>query len=172
MQRIMIIGNSGAGKSTLARKLAARLNLELIHLDEEFWRPGWVETPKPEWNQKIAQLVQKESWLIDGNYTSSIPIRLERADTVILLDRSRWICLWNVLKRTIYYWGQPRPDLGPGCPERFDWPFLKYVYNYNKNYLPRVQQSLAKRKEETAFVKLRSRREINVFLKNLHVGTP
>ena len=169
MQRIMIIGNSGAGKSTLARKLADRLNLELIHLDEEFWQPGWIETPKPEWNQKVAQLVQKESWVIDGNYTSSIPIRLERADTVILLDRSRWICLWNVFKRTLYYWRRTRPDLKPGCPERFDWPFLKYVYHYNKNYLPRVQKSLANRKKETALIRLCSRREIDVFLKDLKV---
>jgi len=50
VQRILVIGCGGAGKSTLAREIASRTGLPLIHLDELHWKPGWVGTPKDEWD--------------------------------------------------------------------------------------------------------------------------
>ena len=41
MQRILVIGSSGTGKSTLARQLA-QARAAVIHLDQEYWQPGWV----------------------------------------------------------------------------------------------------------------------------------
>ena len=168
MQRILIIGNSGAGKSTLARQLAQRLQLELIHLDQHYWLPGWTEPKKEKWEETVGRLVQQEKWVIDGNYTSSLPIRHERADTIIFLDRSRWICLWNVFKRLIQYYGRVRPDLSADCPERLDWPFLRYVYHYDRDYKPRVLKSLGGNSNPDAhLIVLRSRKEIDRFLHNL-----
>ena len=46
MERILVLGPCGAGKSTPAVKLGAKLGLPVIHLDKEYWRPGWVE-PDP-----------------------------------------------------------------------------------------------------------------------------
>ena len=53
MKRILIIGNGGSGKSTFAKKLHKKLNLELIHLDNLFWKPNWVQTPKLEWHNVV-----------------------------------------------------------------------------------------------------------------------
>jgi adenylate kinase family enzyme len=49
MKRVLVIGSGGAGKSTFSRRLGERTGLEVIHLDVEHWRPGWVEPPKEEW---------------------------------------------------------------------------------------------------------------------------
>ncbi len=130
MQRIMIIGSGGAGKSTLALQLAGLTGLPLIHLDQHYWLPGWVEPSKAEWAQKINNLVGAESWIIDGNYNRSLDTRMSRADTIIFLDYKRWLCLYRVLKRYLQYAGKTRPDMQPGCPEKIDAPFLWFVWNF------------------------------------------
>jgi len=143
MKRILIIGCSGAGKSTLASELGAGLGLPVYHLDKLFWRPGWVEAPLEEFDAKLAELLKTECWIMDGNYNRTLPERLKYADTVIFLRYSRWICLWRVLKRRIKYHGCTRADITDGCPERLDREFLRYIWNYNRDMLPRVNAAIA-----------------------------
>jgi hypothetical protein len=61
-------------------------HLPLIILDREFWRPGWVEKPRNEWRAKVIELVARDAWIMEGNYGSSLDLRLPRADTVIWFD--------------------------------------------------------------------------------------
>ena len=85
VKRVMVIGCSGAGKSTLAIRLGRRLGLPVVHLDQRFWKPGWVETPDDEWDERMRELVAEERWVIDGNYGRTQVMRMERADTIIFL---------------------------------------------------------------------------------------
>ena len=65
---------------------------------------------------------------MDGNYFKiCAERRFEEADHILYLDFPRRICLPRVLKRWITYRGKTRPDMGPGCKEKVDWPFLKWV---------------------------------------------
>jgi adenylate kinase family enzyme len=143
VRRVVIIGCAGAGKSTFARTLARRTNLPLIHLDREFWRPGWVKTPRGEWRGKVIELVAGENWIMDGNYDSSLDLRLPRADTVIWFDYPRRRCLWRVVKRIVITYGQVRPDMGAGCPEQIDPAFLRWIWNFNRRERPALLQQLA-----------------------------
>ncbi|MEL7122101.1 MAG: adenylate kinase, partial [Bacteroidota bacterium] len=136
MKRIMIIGCGGAGKSTLARQLHEKTGLPLIHLDKHYWLPNWVESDKKAWKQKVQQFAHEEDWIIDGNYGGTMDIRLERATTVIFLDRSRWLCLYRVMMRLLKNKGQTRMDMGAGCKERFNWEFMSYVFHYNETRRP------------------------------------
>lgn len=129
-QRIMIIGCGGAGKSTLARRLGEITGLPVIHLDAEHWQPGWVVTPKEEWRRKVEALVRRDRWIIDGNYGGTLPIRMAAAETIIVLDYPWWLCLWRVGLRIVQYRGHSRPDIGPGCPERIDWQFIKWILDF------------------------------------------
>src|SRR6266436_5243884 len=101
MKRVLIIGSGGAGKSTFARRLNNILNLGLIHLDTLYWNPGWVETPKPEWRAIVEGLLGKDSWIIDGNYSGTLDIRIAACDTIIFLDIGRATCAWRILKRLL-----------------------------------------------------------------------
>ncbi|MEQ9519873.1 MAG: topology modulation protein [Parvibaculum sp.] len=142
MKRVLVIGPSGAGKSTFATALAARTGLPLIHLDQQYWKPGWVETPEAEWLQKVEGLVARDTWIMEGGYSASFHIRMPRADTIFLITRPRWLYIARVLLRTLKHYGRVRPDLAEGCPERFDLDFLKWVWNYEKRSLPSIYEGL------------------------------
>ena len=132
MRRILVMGPPGSGKSTLARKLGTRLGLPVIHLDQAFWRPGWVEAPAEEFRSAIERAVANPAWIIEGNYTSmALPARLARADTLVYLDLPAWLCTIRVVRRVLLGWGRTRPDLAPDCPERLDWAFIRFVWAWN-----------------------------------------
>ena len=165
VNRIMVIGCCGAGKSTLAKKLHKRTGLELIHLDQYYWKSGWIESSPEEWTKKVAALATKPKWIIDGNYTRTMNLRLEKADMVVYLDYPTWKCLTRVIKRILRYRGTVRPDMPEGCPERFDWEFLHYVASFNI----RKRQSLLKRlntlRPEQKVMILKNDEQVKAFLK-------
>ena len=166
MERVVIIGCGGAGKSTLARKLGEKTGLPVIHLDKLFWKPGWVESSPEEIDQKIRDVLAQPRWILDGNFNRTLQQRIERCDTVIYLDFSRFACIRGVIKRILTTHGTVRPDMGDGCPERFDLEFLKWVWNFNKNKRQRYYDMLNGLEGKQVLI-LRSRREVNMFLHNL-----
>jgi adenylate kinase family enzyme len=166
MERIIIIGCGGAGKSTLARQLGDKLSLPVVHLDKLFWLPGWVEMEKDAFDALLLEEMAKEKWIMDGNFNRTMSQRLERCDTVIYLDFSRFACLMGVLKRVITTYGKERPDMGEGCPERIDFEFLKWVWNFNKNKRERYYKMLNEAEGKQTIV-LKNRRMVKRFLKSL-----
>ncbi len=142
MQRILIIGPCGSGKSTLSREVGERLGLPVFHMDQLGWLPGWVETEKNELRARIETVVATDRWLIEGNYGSTLHLRLPRADTVIYLDFPIRLCLWRLLRRTLSYRGRTRPDMPDDCPERFDFAFFRYVLFWNWGPGPRTEERL------------------------------
>ena len=166
MRRILVIGSSGAGKSTLARRLAGILDLELIHLDSLYWKPGWIESESEAWKAAVRQAVSKESWIMDGNFSGTLPERLDACDAVIFLDLPRMVCLWRVLKRVITNFGRTRADMPAGCPERFDLEFLVWVWNFPVRSRPKVLALLESRCATKEVVHLRSRRKVSEFVES------
>jgi adenylate kinase family enzyme len=138
MKRVAIVGCSGAGKSLLAIKLGEMTGLPVIHLDREYWRPGWKEPTRFEWIEHVMELAKGERWIIDGNYSGTMDIRFEVCDTIVFMDYPRNVCLMRVLKRVLRYYGRRRPDMPEGCNERFDLLFMKWIWNYRKKVRPLV----------------------------------
>ena len=143
MQRILVIGSPGAGKSTLARELVAHTGLPLYNLDKLHWLPGWVERDRAEGLEELRRVLAQERWIIDGNYGSSLPERLTRADTVVWLDYPTQLCLARVFKRWWQYRGRTRPDMTEGCPENLNLEFLHYVLVFRMNWQARNAGALA-----------------------------
>ena len=167
MQRVLVIGISGAGKSTFARALADKTGLPLIHLDKEYWQPGWTMTPRGEWRERVAALVAGQRWLMEGNYASSLDLRLPRADTVLWFDYPTAKCLRRVLWRVASTYGQVRPDMGAGCPEQFDWEFLRFVWSFNRVERPKILKALAMHARHLDPVVFRRDGEVKQFLARL-----
>ena len=166
MERILVIGCPGAGKSTLSRQLGEKLGLPVIHLDRLFWKPGWVESTREEFDARLLAQLEHPRWIIDGNYTRTYPQRLAKCDMVIHLDFNRFACLWGVISRVLKNYGQVRPDMPEGCPERFDWEFLKWVWNFNRTHRPRNLAAL-EAAEGITVITLKNRRQGQEFLRQL-----
>lgn len=155
-ERIAIVGPPGSGKSTLARTLGVRLGLPVVHLDAHFWSAGWVQSDEAQWRETVRALAAGERWIIDGNYSSTMDIRLPLAETIIFLDFPRWLCLLRVLQRWLTYRGDTRPDLPPGCPERIDLDFLRWIWNYPQRSRPKTVALLRELQYEKRIVWLQS----------------
>ncbi len=165
MQRVLIVGPGGAGKSWLAKRIAARTGLPLVHLDREFWHPGWVETAKPVWRARVQALAAGERWVMDGNYGGTLALRMERADTIIFLDVSRWTSLAGVLRRR--FLAGPRDDIAEGCPERLDLTFLRWLWAYHDHHRPGVLAQLGDHGYGRTVVVLHDRQAISKFAQSL-----
>lgn len=170
MERIAIIGPSGAGKSTLARAMGQHLGIPVVHLDAVFWHSGWIGTPRDEWRDIQTRLVTPTQWIIDGNYGSTLDVRLERADTVVFLDFSRRYTIPRVLRRRIQYQGRTRPDLAPGCPEKIDWEFIQWVWRFPTRERPSIIQYQTARPADQTWIRLTSPREVREFLDRISVS--
>lgn len=90
-----------------------------------FWKAGWVMENKTIFIEKQNKVLNKQSWIIDGNYGGTMNLRIEKADTILLLDFSVYKCLFRVLKRSLF--NKSRTDMAFGCEERFDIEFLKFL---------------------------------------------
>lgn len=164
MKKIIVIGSGGAGKSTFSQRLGARLGLEVIHLDAHHWRPGWVAPPKDVWHAQVAELVKRDAWVMDGNFSSTLELRVKACDTVVFLDLPRRVCMWRVMKRLVTYYHQRRPDMAEGCRESFDFSFLRWVWGYRKRTRPTVVRLLEENEGRKRVVRLRTAREVEEFL--------
>lgn len=144
-QRIAVLGPCGAGKSFMARALGERLGLPVVHLDAEYWQPGWREPDAGAWATRAAAIRAEQRWIIDGNYLDSLDARLDRADVAVVLDYRRRVHVPRMLWRVASTYGRVRSDMAEGCPEQVDLEFFRYTWTYRKARLPRIIRAVSNR---------------------------
>jgi adenylate kinase family enzyme len=140
--------------------LADLLGLPLIHLDREYFGPGWTMPSRPEWRERVKALAARPEWVMDGNYSNTFDLRVPRATAIVWLDVPRWRCLAGVAWRVARNYGRVRADLGPDCVERFDWSFLRWVWSYPRRMRPKTARMLKRRRPGQRVYVLKSRSEI------------
>jgi adenylate kinase family enzyme len=164
MNRIAIVGCSGGGKSTLARALAARLGPPVIHLDVIYWKPGWTPGDREATRAEVEAAVSAERWICEGNFIEASALRFARADTIVWVDLPRLACLRRAVWRAITGFGRDRSDLAPGCPEKIDFAFYRYIWTWDRRTRPRMDAAIAAHGAHARLVRLRSDREAAAFL--------
>lgn len=164
MKRVMITGGPGAGKSTLARQLGDATGLPVTHIDQIAWLPGWQLRPREETAEIMHELQNRESWIIDGQYSLSMEHREQRADTIIFVDLPVTLRFWRVIKRIARSYGQVRPDMAEGCPEQFSWEFIKWIWSTHKRTRHRGSEIIARNKQQKSCHHLSTSREVADFL--------
>jgi adenylate kinase family enzyme len=167
MKRIAVIGAGGAGKTRLARTLGRMLGLPVIHLDAHYYGPGWQPSAPADWTARHRQLAAGQRWVLDGNYASTLGLRLERADTIIFLDLPPLLCAWQVLWRWALGRLRPAPDLPPGLRPKLDRQFLAYVLGFRRHRRPALLVELSRWSHGRTVVVVRSRQAIKRFIAQL-----
>lgn len=148
--------------------MANRLEIPAIHLDREFWLPGWKEPDKLAWRAKVAELVARDAWIMDGDYSATWDIRVARTEAIIWLDLPRHVYFPRVVWRSLKGLGRTRPDMAEGCPEKIELKFLfDWVWNYPTRSRARTAARLDALSNEKTVLILRSRREVAAFTSGL-----
>lgn len=122
-------------------KLQSIVGVPVTHLDQLYWNENWQKPSDEAWHSSLTKALKAKEWIFDGNYYSTLEMRLEKADTVFYLDYPTLLCFGRVVKRSILDAGKEKPDMAKGCPERWDLPFLHYVLTYR---MTRRKRTLAK----------------------------
>lgn len=168
MKRVVVIGSGGSGKSTFSRQLGEITRLPVVHLDVLFWKPNWTSTPREEWIELVRCEIEKPEWIIDGNFGSTREMRMQAADTIVLLDMPRWLCMYRIIKRMVQYRNRKRSDMAEGCLERFDWEFILWVWNYKRSSRIRAFKELGAQVGKKIVI-LKSRSEVARFLERTRI---
>ncbi len=168
-RRIVVTGLAGSGKSTLARALASQTGLPVIHLDLEFWKPGWSAPSESEFREKQHAVLGGDAWIAEGNYHETLDLRVERADAIVVLDMPWWLCSFRALRR-----GLRMPDQLPaGCEysrwQRFrdEWQLAARIWRSRRSEPAHERGTISRHGSHAALHVLRSRPEADEFLERL-----
>ena len=159
MKRIIVIGCPGSGKSTFSRELHRITGIPLYPLDLMYWNADRTTVEKAVFLERLAEAMMQEEWIIDGNYASTMEMRMAACDTVFFLDYPLEICLEGIAARK----GQPRPDMPWVEPDEPDEEFLDFIKNYEKESKPQVLFLLQKYASKSIF-RFQSRKHAEDFL--------
>ena len=146
-KRIIILGCSGSGKSTFAKKLKVKTDLPLYHLDNIWWNEDRTHISRDEFDKKQKELIQKDSWIIDGNYGRTYEMRIKACDTVIFLDYSEEVCLKGISARV----GKERSDI-PWTEDSLNPELVKWVKEFHTQDRPKVYSLLKKYPDKQVFI--------------------
>jgi adenylate kinase family enzyme len=165
----MVIGVSpGVGKSTLARELGTKLNIPVYHLDCFYWNPGWQAADERTFRQRQEQLLMNNTWIIEGNYSDTMDLRITHADTIIYIELPRLVAIYRVLKRWRSNLGKDRPDRAEGCDEQMELSFLKFIWTTYKARKKKLEKLLPKLQAEKNIIQLHSQKDISNFLARIN----
>lgn len=164
-ERILVIGNPGSGKSTFAQQLAGLKRIPYRSMDRDFfWLPGWKLRERSEIRLLIEQAVGDPRWIMDGNSPGTLPLRLPRTDLVIWRRPSIGSSLAGVFRRWWKFRGRSRPEMAPGCPEKIDLQFLRYIWDFERVHAPQISAMIALHGAHIPVLVLKSYREGDALL--------
>ena len=159
MKKIIVIGCPGSGKSTFSRLLHDKTGIPLYHLDMMYWNADRTTVEKSEFLARLSAVMEKDEWIIDGNYSSTMDMRMAACDTVIFLDFPLDVCLDGIKARR----GKPRDDM-PWVETEEDVEFIEFIKSYNERQRPAVLELIRKYRDKNTVI-LKSREEAERFLK-------
>lgn len=161
MKKVIVIGCPGSGKSTFARALHKVTGIPLFHLDMLKWNADKTTVSKEVFLERLQKVLSEETWIIDGNYGSTMELRLKQCDTVFFLDYPTDVCLDGIKQRK----GKPRSDM-PWIETEDDEEFLEFIRNYDTNSRPKVIELLNNNSQKDIVI-FKSREEADNYLNEI-----
>ena len=161
MNKVIVIGCPGGGKSTFARMLHEKTGLPLYYLDLMYWNADRTTVDRAVFHERLHATMEMESWIIDGNYASTMEMRLAACDTVFFLDYSLEVCLAGIDARR----GKSRPDM-PWVETEGDEEFIAFIKNYSTDSRPKVLELLGRYSDKNIVI-FKTRAEADTFLETM-----
>lgn len=138
MKKIVVIGCPGSGKSTFSKALHEITGIPLFHLDLMYWNADRTIVEKSVFLERLSKALQSSEWIIDGNFKSTMELRIRECDTVVFLDYALDVCLNGIKERK----GKARSDMPWVEPEEDDTEFIEFIKSYNSQSRPQVMELL------------------------------
>jgi adenylate kinase family enzyme len=149
VKRVVVLGRGGAGKSTVAVQLGMLTGLPVIELDKFFWSSDLTPLSVEQWKAVQRNLISAERWILDGDLGpyDALDVRLQAADTVIVLDFALWRCAWRAARRS-----------------RENLVFWRWLVSYRRRSLPGVRAAIVAHTRDADVYLLRKPRAVRQFL--------
>ena len=162
MKRILVIGCPGAGKTYFSKKLGEIISLPIIHMDNLYWHKDKTSITDQELNEKLLPYLEKDNWIIDGNYHQTLELRLKYATDVYFLKMPRDECIEGILERI----DEPRDDI-PWIETKKDAvELISWTIDYEKR-TQKAEENLLKKYPHVKVKTFYSRNEVNQYLNRL-----
>lgn len=163
-KKISIIGGSGCGKTVLSENLGDVYGLPVYHLDGFNYNANWVQVDEEVRDSNIRTVIAQDEWIVEGTYKSTLQERCNVSDLVIYLDYSTFSQVVGVMKRFIKNGGKEKKEV-PGCNEKMDWKFLKFVITYRKKKRENIVRVVSNTNKNVEILIFKNRRQLNKWFK-------
>jgi len=161
MKKVIVIGCPGSGKTTFAEKLNKCTGLPLYYLDAIWHKPDRTHISREEYDTKLSEILARDEWIIDGNYSRTIEGRIQACDTVFLFDLPTEVCLQGAVARL----GKARYDM-PWIDTELDPKLKQEIEEFPEKTLPKIYELLDKYKADRQVIVFESRNQADEFLNN------
>ena len=162
MKRIIVIGCPGSGKSRFSKALHKKTKLPLYHLDMMYWNADRTTVSRDIFHARLTEVLTGEEWIIDGNYSSTLELRVGACDAIFFLDYAADVCLAGVKERR----GKKRTDM-PWVEQEEDAELTEYIKSFADEQRPAIIDLLARHSEKHVTV-FKCRAEADEFLDNFY----
>jgi adenylate kinase family enzyme len=167
MERILVMGSSGSGKSRFAQRLSAMTGIPMVSLDALFWKPGRMPSDANEFETRVTEAARLPRWIMDGKSQGAGDLRRSVADAIIWFDLPRRTCMTGIMTRIATSYGRVRPEMAPGCPEKIDLEFFRYVWTYRRRQRPKLLRYFEGLRPDQALICFTNRAQADRYLTDI-----
>ena len=162
MKKAIVLGCPGSGKTTFAEKLRPLVGLPLYYLDAIWHKPDRTHISRTEFDARMQEILAENTWIIDGNYSRTLEVRLRACDTVFFFDLSTEDCLWGATVRL----GKERYDM-PWIDKELEPRLEQEIVGFRENIRPGILEMLDRYHDGRQIEIFTSREAADAFLDKL-----
>lgn len=157
--KAIVIGCPGSGKSTFAKELSENTNTPLFYLDRMNWNSDKTAVSREVFDKRLLGVLQRDEWIIDGNYMRTMEKRMANADVIYLFDLPTDICIEGARERV----GKAHEDL-PWIETEIDDEFIGFIKNFRVESLPKICKLIEKFSDKELVI-FKSRQDAENYLR-------